>query len=101
MKTDYTDETPGWRERQGVFRADSAEGLHALRTAARANLLAPRVTSRAKLDEGGIGQIDLEAASHPKWRAFLASLNFRQRTQLDKWRGGGHLDPNQKILLGQ
>ena len=75
-----------WRGDESLacaFRAGSPAGQHALRTAARATLLKAKSKCRARLDEGGIDLIDLEAASHPKWRAFLRTLNFRQRAQLD------------------
>ena len=47
-------------------------------------------------DEGGMDLIDTEAASHPKWRAFLLTLNFRQKTQLDIWRSGAIWTPTRR-----
>ena len=79
-----------------AFRADSPAGLHALRTAARASLLRTRGKGRARFDEEGMDLIDTEAASHPKWRAFLQTLNFRQKTQLDIWRSGAIWTPTRR-----
>ena len=98
-KNTRSDAPRTWGTTLGAFRADTPEGLHALRTAARANLLTPRRRGKPRLDEEGIGRIDTEAASHPRWKAFLRTLNFRQKTQLEVWRGGALWTPTRRYTL--
>ena len=82
----------------GAFEADTPAGLHALRTAARANLLVQRTPARCRWDERGMNHIDVEAASHPLWTNFLKTLNFMQRTQLAVWRGGAIWTPTRRYM---
>jgi hypothetical protein len=56
----------------GAFQADTSEGLHTLRAAARASLLKMRTAaSRRRFDEEGLDNVDTEASSHPLWREYV------------------------------
>ena len=83
---------------RGAFQADTSEGLHTLRTAARASLLKTRTAaSKRRFDEEGLDDIDTEASSHPLWKDYVRKLNFRMKAQLDIWRGGAVWTPTRRF----
>ena len=73
---------------EGAIDATSPEGLHALRTAARAQLLRQR-DKRARGDEGGMTDIDVEAASQHFWKEFVNTLSEPQNPRKPPSVSGG------------
>ena len=73
------------------FRADTSEGAHVIRVAARVVALSFRPEACAKLtryDLEGIESIDVEASSSQVWTQWAHSLSNEQRKDLRLWRGG-------------
>jgi hypothetical protein len=70
----------------GRLVAGEEEGLHALRVAARAALLA-RVR-RTRKDAAGVEAVDLAAQSHRAWASWRGRLTEPQQAWLRVWRGG-------------
>jgi hypothetical protein len=77
-----------------AFRPETPAGAHAARICARAIALA--TVHHTRMDSEGIDAIDLEAQSHPAWRAWSRSLTPTARTALAIWRGGAVWTPTRR-----
>ena len=83
----------------GLFRADDAAGLHALRAIARAGLLQV-TTPTERGDDEGILRVDVQASSQAEWRDWKKSLSYLDRTRLHIWRGGAVWTPTRRFRDG-
>jgi hypothetical protein len=82
-------------ERDGHAVIDcSQRGHHAVRIAARATLLASVKLTRN--DSEGIGNVDVDASSGPRWKKWVASLSGADRTLLTIYRAGASSTPTRR-----
>ena len=72
----------------GCFWTAGEHAGHVVRQILTIRCLAAKSAGPQRLDVEGIERIDIEASSHPTWKAFARGLNKEDKMLLDVWRCG-------------
>lgn len=52
-----------------------------------------------RLDAEGVGRVDVEVQSHPRWRRFVSKLPAGDKALLNVWRGGAVYTPTRRFAF--